>query len=79
MQSKRQDNKLKYNSESERIKRELALLLSKKTAIGSLLGKQISPKKNSNTHAQNDDMFKLPALPQKEDSESEYVSKLGTK
>uniref|UniRef100_A0A1E1WII3 XPG N-terminal domain-containing protein n=1 Tax=Pectinophora gossypiella TaxID=13191 RepID=A0A1E1WII3_PECGO len=69
--ARRQDSKAKYNSESERLKRELALLLSKKTAVSSLLGKQISPKKpNSNTA--NDDLFKLPALPQKdEESESD--------
>lgn len=71
--AKRQDHKAKYNSESERIKRELALLLSKKTAISSLLGKEISPpKKSANTSADNDDLFKLPALPQQDDeSESE--------
>uniref|UniRef100_A0A2A4K1E7 XPG N-terminal domain-containing protein n=1 Tax=Heliothis virescens TaxID=7102 RepID=A0A2A4K1E7_HELVI len=70
--AKRQDHKAKYNSESERIKRELALLLSKKTAISSLLGKEISPKKSGNISADNDDLFKLPALPQQEDeSESE--------
>ncbi|XP_014368523.2 DNA repair protein UVH3 [Papilio machaon] len=71
--AKRQDNKSKLNSESERLKRELALLLGKRTAIGSLLGKQISPKKaNPATDVNRDDMFKLPALPQKEEeSESE--------
>ncbi|XP_045512140.1 DNA excision repair protein ERCC-5 homolog [Pieris brassicae] len=71
--AKRQDNKLKYNSESERIKRELALLIGKKTAVGALLGKQISPKK-INTNANDEDIFKLPALPQKEtesDTESD--------
>lgn len=52
----------------------MALILSKKTAVGSLLGKQISPK-HSNVHDVNeDDIFKLPALPQRDDeSESEYV------
>ncbi|CAB3230545.1 unnamed protein product [Arctia plantaginis] len=79
--ARRQDNKAKYNSESERIKRELALLLSKKTAIKSLLGKDISPsKQNQNVSPSNqqisssnsDDLFKLPALPQREkESESE--------
>ncbi|XP_063838442.1 DNA excision repair protein ERCC-5 homolog isoform X1 [Ostrinia nubilalis] len=71
--AKRQYNKAKYNSESERIKRELALLLSKKTAISSLLGKEISPKKGSSSNTtNNDDLFKLPALPEnKEESESE--------
>ncbi|CAG4997697.1 unnamed protein product [Parnassius apollo] len=71
--AKRQDNKSKYNSESERLKRELALLLGKKSAIGSLLGKQISPKKASNLAAvNNEDIFKLPALPQRdEETESE--------
>ncbi|XP_022124969.2 DNA excision repair protein ERCC-5 homolog isoform X1 [Pieris rapae] len=71
--AKRQDNKLKYNSESERIKRELALLIGKKTAVGALLGKQISPKK-INTNANDEDIFKLPELPQKEtesDTESD--------
>ncbi|XP_047514464.1 DNA excision repair protein ERCC-5 isoform X1 [Pieris napi] len=71
--AKRQDNKLKYNSESERIKRELALLIGKKTAVGALLGKQISPKK-INTNENDEDIFKLPALPQKEtksDTESD--------
>ncbi|VVC88947.1 unnamed protein product [Leptidea sinapis] len=53
--------------ESERLKRELAILLSKKTAIGALLGKQISPKKNKNTIEKDDDLFKLPALPQNEE------------
>lgn len=64
---------MKYNSESERIKRELALLLSKKSAIGRILGKEISPKKGPPTNAaNNDDLFKLPALPEnKEESESE--------
>ncbi|XP_063529448.1 DNA excision repair protein ERCC-5 homolog [Cydia strobilella] len=70
--AKRQDSKNKYHSESERLKRELAILLSKKTAIGSLLGKQISPTKRTNpVNKEQDDMFKLPALPQKEESESE--------
>ncbi|XP_059049840.1 DNA excision repair protein ERCC-5 [Achroia grisella] len=70
--AKRQDNKSKYNSESERIKRELTLLLSKKTAISSLLGKQISPRRDSSDVAAQDDLFKLPALPaRQEDSESE--------
>ncbi|XP_072937049.1 DNA excision repair protein ERCC-5 homolog [Epargyreus clarus] len=71
--AKRQDNKTKYNSESERLRREIALLLGKKTAIGSLLGNQISPKKNKNTtQPQTDDIFKLPSLPEKEqESESE--------
>ncbi|XP_075992652.1 rad2 superfamily protein mus201 [Anticarsia gemmatalis] len=72
--AKRQDHKAKYNSESERIKRELALLLSKKTAVNSLLGKQISPSKQQTSAlaSNNDDLFKLPALPQREDeSESE--------
>lgn len=73
--ARRQDNKAKYNSESERIKRELALLLSKKTAISSLLGKDISPKKGKTTNTDNnDDLFKLPALPEtKQETESEYV------
>ncbi|KAG6450420.1 hypothetical protein O3G_MSEX006561 [Manduca sexta] len=70
--AKRQDSKAKYNSESERLKRELALILSKKTAIGNLLGKQISPKKSNNVAQDADDLFKLPALPEKEEeSESE--------
>ncbi|KAM3964759.1 rad2 superfamily protein mus201 [Aphomia sociella] len=70
--AKRQDNKAKYNSESERIKRELTLLLSKKTAISSLLGKQISPKKHTTDTASSDDLFKLPALPvREEESESD--------
>ncbi|CAK1602790.1 unnamed protein product [Parnassius mnemosyne] len=71
--AKRQDNKSKYNSESERLKRELALLLGKKSAIGNLLGKQISPKKSSNlAEVNNEDIFKLPALPQQdEETESE--------
>lgn len=65
---------MKYNSESERIKRELALLLSKKTAINSLLGKQISPKKNVAQTENEDNIFKLPELPKKnQESESEYV------
>ncbi|KAL4712953.1 hypothetical protein ACJJTC_012023 [Scirpophaga incertulas] len=69
--NKRQENKAKYSSESERLKRELALLLSKKTAINSLLGKNISPKKNNNTNVA-DDIFILPALPEKqEETESE--------
>lgn len=74
-QTKRQDNKQKYNSESERIKRELAILLTKKTALGSLLGKQISPKKASKPCVQTDeDLFKLPtlpAIPRHDDEESE--------
>ncbi|XP_063617374.1 DNA excision repair protein ERCC-5 [Cydia splendana] len=70
--AKRQDSKNKYHSESERLKRELAILLSKKTALGSLLGKQISPTKRTNpVNKEQDDLFKLPALPQKEESESE--------
>ncbi|XP_022821098.1 DNA repair protein complementing XP-G cells homolog [Spodoptera litura] len=70
--AKRQDSKAKYNSESERIKRELALLLSKKTAVSSILGKEITPPKSGQTSIDKDDIFKLPALPQKEDeSESE--------
>ncbi|XP_050552494.1 DNA excision repair protein ERCC-5 homolog [Spodoptera frugiperda] len=70
--AKRQDSKAKYNSESERIKRELALLLSKKTAVSSLLGKEITPPKSGQPPIDKDDIFKLPALPQKEDeSESE--------
>ncbi|CAD0195939.1 unnamed protein product [Chrysodeixis includens] len=69
--AKRQDHKAKYNSESERIKRELAILLSKKTAVNSLLGKQISPGKSGPTTSNDDDIFKLPALPQREESESE--------
>ncbi|XP_045511657.1 DNA repair protein UVH3 isoform X1 [Colias croceus] len=64
--AKRQVNKSKYNSESERLKRELALLIGKKTAIGALLGKQISPKK-SNAPQNDDDLFKLPAMPQREE------------
>lgn len=73
-QAKRQDNKNKYNSESERLKRELAVLLGKKTAIGSLLGKQISPtKRSNNADASNDDLFKLPALPHKAESETDEV------
>ncbi|CAH2104274.1 unnamed protein product [Euphydryas editha] len=72
--AKRQDNKSKYNSQSERLKREIALLLGKKTAISTLLGKQISPKKNKQVE-NNDDLFKLPALPEKEiESESESES-----
>lgn len=51
-------------------------MLTKKTAIGSLLGKQLSPtKKVSRPYAQNEeDLFKLPALPAIpliEDEESE--------
>ncbi|XP_061707588.1 DNA excision repair protein ERCC-5 [Cydia pomonella] len=70
--AKRQDSKNRYHSESERLKRELAILLSKKTAIGSLLGKQISPNKKPNpVNKDQDDMFKLPALPQNKESESE--------
>lgn len=73
-QAKRQDHKSKYNSESERLKRELALILGKKTAISSLLGKQISPKASTVNDVNDDDIFKLPTLPQKDDeSESEYV------
>ncbi|OWR49278.1 mutagen-sensitive protein 201 [Danaus plexippus plexippus] len=71
--AKRQDNKTKYNSASEKLKREITLLLGKKTAIGSLLGKQISPTKNKQPQA-NDDIFKLPELPEKgaySESESE--------
>lgn len=72
-QAKRQDHKAKYYSESERLKRELVLVLSKKTAINSLLGKHISPKKTVVNDVNNDDIFKLPTLPQKDDeSESEY-------
>ncbi|XP_063358221.1 DNA excision repair protein ERCC-5 [Cydia amplana] len=70
--AKRQDSKNKYHSESERLKRELAILLGKKTAIGSLLGKQISPTKRANpVNKEQDDMFKLPALPEREESDSE--------
>ncbi|KAJ8726583.1 hypothetical protein PYW07_001281 [Mythimna separata] len=77
--AKRQDSKAKYNSESERIKRELALLLSKKTAVNSLLGKEISPKKSGHPSTDTDDIFKLPALPQKEDeSESESEDESNT-
>lgn len=72
-QARRNESKSKYNSASERLKRELALLLGKKTAVSTLLGKQISPKKGSNAEANIDDIFKLPALPEKEESESEYV------
>lgn len=73
-QAKRHDHKEKYCSESERLKRELALILSKKTAVSSLLGKQISPKTSTVNDVNNDDIFKLPALPQRDDeSESEYV------
>ncbi|XP_023947021.2 DNA excision repair protein ERCC-5 [Bicyclus anynana] len=69
--AKRQDNKSKYNSQSEKLKREIALLLGKKTAISALLGTQISPKKNKQV-GDGDDIFKLPALPEKElESESE--------
>ncbi|KAI5640699.1 XPG i-region domain-containing protein [Phthorimaea operculella] len=69
---KRQDSRAKYQSDSERLKRELALLLTKKTAVSTLLGKQISPKKASTSNANNDDLFKLPALPAKDiESESE--------
>nr|XP_026487043.1 DNA repair protein complementing XP-G cells homolog isoform X1 [Vanessa tameamea] len=76
--AKRQDNKTKYNSQSERLKRELALLLGKRTAINSLLGKQISPKKNKQVE-NNDDLFKLPALPEKEvESESESEDEQST-
>lgn len=50
-------------------------MLSKKTAIGSLLGKQLSPTKKVSKPTQNeDDLFKLPALPeipQHEDEDSE--------
>lgn len=79
--SKRQDHKVKYNSESERIKRELALLLSKKTAINSLLGKQISPKKNVAQTENEDNIFKLPELPKKNqesESDSEEESSSGS-
>ncbi|XP_068621435.1 DNA excision repair protein ERCC-5 homolog [Battus philenor] len=73
--AKRQDNKSKYNSESERLKREIVMLLGKKTAIGNILGKQISPKKVSGLSEEDkDDLFKLPALPKRDeetDSESE--------
>ncbi|CAG9566583.1 unnamed protein product [Danaus chrysippus] len=72
--AKRQDNKTKYNSASEKLKREITLLLGKKTAIGSLLGKQISPTKNKQPQTNNDDIFKLPELPEKggySESESE--------
>lgn len=73
--AKRQDSKSKYHSESERLKRELALLLSKKTAVSCLLGKQISPKKGPRpdlAQASEDDLFKLPALPiQQDESDSE--------
>lgn len=70
--AKRQDHKAKYNSESERIKRELALLLSKKMAVSTLLGKQnISPSKQQTSVAKPDDLFKLPALPQREEEESD--------
>lgn len=73
-QAKRQDHKAKYHSESERLKRELAVILSKKTAISSLLGKHIPPKNSTVDDVNDDDIFKLPALPQKDDeSESEYV------
>lgn len=73
-QAKRQDNKSKYNSQSEKLKREIALILGKKTAISALLGKQISPKKNKQAD-NNDDLFKLPALPEKEaETESEFES-----
>ncbi|XP_046961332.1 DNA excision repair protein ERCC-5 isoform X2 [Vanessa cardui] len=76
--AKRQDNKSKYNSQSERLKRELALLLGKRTAINTLLGKQISPKKTKQTES-NDDLFKLPALPEKEiESESESEDEQST-
>ncbi|XP_050361746.1 DNA excision repair protein ERCC-5 homolog [Nymphalis io] len=78
--AKRQDNKSKYNSQSERLKRELALLLGKRTVINTLLGKQISPKKNKPAE-KNDDLFKLPALPDKEiesESESEDESSTST-
>ncbi|CAH2231781.1 jg7193 [Pararge aegeria aegeria] len=69
--AKRQDNKSRYNSQSEKLKREIALLLGKKTAISALLGNQISPKKNKQVE-DGDDLFKLPALPEKESqSESE--------
>lgn len=63
---------MKYNSVSERLKRELALLTVKKTAISTLLDKHVSPKKASAPEPNNDEIFKLPALPQKEsESESE--------
>ncbi|CAK1544214.1 unnamed protein product [Leptosia nina] len=71
--AKRQDNKNKQNSESERLKRELALLIGKKAAVGALLGKEISPKK-LNLNQNDEDIFKLPELPAQEDqsvSESE--------
>lgn len=56
------------------MKREIALILGKKTAISALLGKQISPKKNKQAD-NNDDLFKLPALPEKEaETESEFES-----
>ncbi|XP_034827576.1 DNA excision repair protein ERCC-5 homolog [Maniola hyperantus] len=70
--AKRQDNKSRYNSQSEKLKREIALLLGKKTAISALLGKQISPKKNKPVE-DSDDLFKLPALPDR-DTESESES-----
>lgn len=48
------------------------MLLSKKTAVSSLLGKEITPPKSGQPPIDKDDIFKLPALPQKEDeSESE--------
>ncbi|CAH0748721.1 unnamed protein product [Diatraea saccharalis] len=81
-QDKRQHNKLKYNSESERLKRELALLLSKKTALSSLLGKDLSPKKGTTSNeTDNDDIFKLPALPERKDEsdlESDEESSSGS-
>ncbi|CAH2067355.1 unnamed protein product, partial [Iphiclides podalirius] len=81
--AKRQDNKSKYNSESERLKREIALLLGKKTAISSLLGKKISPKKSGINEENDDDIFKLPALSQRDeetesDSEDEQNSSAST-
>lgn len=44
--------------------------MSKKTAIGSILGKDISPKKGaqSKLHTDDDDIFKLPTLPQKDET-----------
>ncbi|GBP20580.1 DNA repair protein complementing XP-G cells homolog [Eumeta japonica] len=72
--AKRNSNKIKYNSESERLRREILLLLGKRTAISTLIGNDRSPTKVSKqtTSKSDDDMFKLPALPQKkEETESE--------
>ncbi|KAJ0182074.1 hypothetical protein K1T71_002796 [Dendrolimus kikuchii] len=75
--AKRQHDKAKYNSVSERLKRELALLSVKKTAIHTLLDK-VSPTKGNVPDTSNDDIFKLPALPHKDGSESESEEESST-